>query len=109
LVSIPGSFPASAEVWGTDCLWRGSPQWVIDAFKRFQISDELCEKFGYRKITKEDKARIFGLNAAQVYGIDVKKQRRALPADALARVKTAYRDRGGLRGNGAYGWVRAGD
>src|SRR5262245_3210149 len=30
-------------IWGTDCLWWGSPQWVIDAFKRFQISDELCE------------------------------------------------------------------
>ena len=47
-------------IWGTDCLWWGSPQWVIDAFKRFQISDELCEKFGYKKITKEDKARSSG-------------------------------------------------
>ena len=28
-------------VWGTDCLWWGSPQWGIDALKRFQISDEL--------------------------------------------------------------------
>ena len=26
-------------IWGTDCLWWGSPQWVIDAFKRFQIYD----------------------------------------------------------------------
>ena len=52
-------------IWGTDCLWWGSPQWAIDAFKRFQISDELCEKFGYKKLTKEDKAKIFGLNAAQ--------------------------------------------
>ena len=52
-------------IWGTDCLWWGSPQWVIEAFKRFQISDELCEKFGYAKLTKEDKAKIFGLNAAQ--------------------------------------------
>lgn len=33
-------------IWGTDCLWWGSPQWCIDAFKRFQISDELCENFG---------------------------------------------------------------
>jgi hypothetical protein len=101
------TYGADHVVWGTDCLWWGSPQWVIDAFKRFQISDELCEKFGYRKITKEDKAKIFGLNAARIYGIDVRQQRRALPADALERLKTAYLDRGGLRSNGAYGWVRA--
>jgi predicted TIM-barrel fold metal-dependent hydrolase len=100
-------YGADHVIWGTDCLWWGSPQWVIDAFKRFQISDELCEKFCYRKITKEDKAKIFGLNAARIYGIDVRQQRRALPADALERLKTAYLDRGGLRSNGAYGWVRA--
>ncbi len=102
-------YGADHVIWGTDCLWWGSPQWVIDAFKRFQISDELCEKFGYKKITKEDKAKIFGLNAARLYGIDVKTQREALPSDALSRLKTAYLDRGGLRGNGAYGWVRADD
>jgi hypothetical protein len=44
-------------VWGTDCLWWGSPQWGIDALRRFQISAEMCEKFGYKPLTKEDKAR----------------------------------------------------
>ncbi len=96
-------------VWGTDCLWWGSPQWVIEAFKRFQISDELCEKFGYRKLTKEDKAKIFGLNAAKIYGVDVNAQRKALPKDALEKLKQAYLDRGGRRDNAAYGWVRADD
>src|SRR5262249_2060225 len=96
-------YGADRVIWGTDCLWWGSPQWVIDAFKRFQISDEICEKFGYKKITKEDKARIFGLNAARVYGLDVKAKRNALPADTLTRLKTAYVDRGGQRSNGAYG------
>jgi predicted TIM-barrel fold metal-dependent hydrolase len=93
-------------IWGTDCLWWGSPQWVIDAFKRFQISDELCDKFGYAKLTKDDKAKIFGLNAAKVYGVDVTTKRNALPADALSKLKTAYIDRGGTRDNAAYGWVR---
>jgi uncharacterized protein len=102
-------YGADHVVWGTDCLWWGSPQWVIDAFKRFQISDEFCEKFGYKKISKEDKARIFGLNAAKLYGIDVKAQRKALPADAMTRLKTAYLERGGMRSNAAYGWVRSGD
>ncbi|HEY7543490.1 MAG TPA: amidohydrolase family protein, partial [Blastocatellia bacterium] len=96
-------------VWGTDCLWWGSPQWVIDAFKRFQISDELCEKFGYKKLTKQDKANIFGLNAAKLYKVNVKEKRTALPADALTRLKTAYLERGGQRSNAAYGWVRADD
>ncbi len=102
-------YGADHVIWGTDCLWWGSPQWAIDAFKRFQISDELCEKFGYKKITKEDKAKIFGLNAAKLYGIDVKAQRKALPNDALERLKTAYLESGGERSNAAYGWVRADD
>jgi hypothetical protein len=74
--------------------------------KRFQISDELCEKFGYSKLTKEDKAKIFGLNAARIYGIDVQAKRNALPNDALTKLKTAYLDSGGMRTNAAYGWVR---
>ena len=94
-------------VWGTDCLWWGSPQWVIDAMKRFQISDELCEKFGYQKLTKQDKANIFGLNAAKIYGFDVKEKLQSLPADKLSQLKTAYLENGGQRDNAAQGWVRA--
>jgi len=99
-------YGADHVIWGTDCLWWGSPQWVIDAFKRFQISDEFCEKFGYKKITKEDKAKIFGLNAARLYSVDPKAKRKALPADGLEKLKVAYRESGGVRSNAAYGWVR---
>ncbi len=100
-------YGADHVLWGTDCLWWGSPTWVIDAFKRFQISDELCEKFGYEKLSKEDKAKIFGLNAAKIYGVDVKEQLKAFPGDALSRLKTAYLQNGGQRDNAAHGWVRA--
>ncbi len=100
-------YGADHVVWGTDCLWWGSPQWVIDAFKRFQISDELCDKFGYAKLTKEDKAKIFGLNAAKIYGVDVNAKRNALPADAFTKFKTTYLQEGGHGLNAAYGWVRA--
>jgi predicted TIM-barrel fold metal-dependent hydrolase len=93
-------------IWGTDCLWWGSPQWMIDAFKRFQISDELVEKYGYKKLTKGDKANIFGLNAAKIYGFDTKTKIKALPGDSLSKLKTAYLDHGGQRENAAYGWVR---
>ena len=93
-------------IWGTDCLWWGSPQWVIDAFKRFQITDEMCEKFGYQKLTKEDKAQIFGLNAARIYGIDPAERRKIIPQDELSKLKMAYLDAGGTRDNAPCGWVR---
>ena len=101
------TYGADHVLWGTDCLWWGSPQCVIDAFKRFQISDEVCEKFGYAKVTQEDKAKIFGLNAARIYGIDPDARLNALPKDAVSRLKTAYFEQGGARDNAAYGWVRA--
>jgi uncharacterized protein len=85
----------------TDGLWWGSPKWGIDALKRFQISDEMCEKFGYKKITKEDKARIFGLSAAKLYKVDVKAKRKALTSDALEKMKIAYVDGGGQRSDAA--------
>ena len=100
-------YGADHVVWGTDCLWWGSPQWVIEAFKRFQISDDLCEKFGYQKLTKDDKGKIFGLNAAKIYGVDVTAQRKAFPADTMTRLKQTYLSQGGQRSNAAYGWVRA--
>lgn len=99
-------YGADHVIWGTDCLWWGSPQWCIDLFKRFQFTDEFCEKFGYEKLTKEDKAKIFGLNAARVYGVDVNAQRNALPAQALTKFKVAYNEEGGERSNMYPGWVR---
>ncbi|MCH8332804.1 amidohydrolase family protein [Candidatus Sumerlaeota bacterium] len=94
-------------VWGTDCLWWGSPQWSIDLMKRFTIPEELIEKHGYPQITKEDKAKIFGLNAARIYGVDVNEQRNALPADALTKFGDEIRlTDAGERTNDYYGWVR---
>jgi predicted TIM-barrel fold metal-dependent hydrolase len=100
------TYGADHVIWGTDCLWWGSPQWAIDAFKRFQITDEMVDKFGYAKLTKEDKAKIFGLNAAKLYGINAEERRTNIPKDALSKLKTAYHDFGGERENAAYGWVR---
>ena len=99
-------FGSDHVIWGTDCLWWGSPQWVIDAMKRFQISDELCEKFGYAKVTKQDKANIFGLNAAKIYGFDPAEQLKAIPRDKLTELKLGYLENGGTRDNAAHGWVR---
>ncbi|RDJ94208.1 hypothetical protein B4Q13_16265 [Lacticaseibacillus rhamnosus] len=59
-----------------------------------------------KKITDEDRARIFGLNAAKLYNVDVNAQRKAFPNDVLERVKQAYLEEGGMRENDAHGWVR---
>ena len=77
-------------MWGTDSIWYGSPQDQIQAFRAFQISDELVAKHGYPKFTKELKAKIFGFNAAKIYGVDVPAQRKRASSDALAREKQAY-------------------
>ncbi len=94
-------------IWGTDCLWWGSPQWCIDAFKRFQISDEICEKFGYNKLSKQDKAKVFGLNAAHIYGVDPVAAKQTIEEDSLSRIKTAYLNDGLQPDNAAHGWVRS--
>jgi len=56
-------------LWGTDSIWYGSPQDQIQAFRTFQIGPELREKHGYAEMTPELRAKIFGLNAARVYGV----------------------------------------
>ena len=101
-------FGADHVLWGTDCLWWGSPQWAIDALKRFQISDDLCERFGYEKVTEEDKRLILGLNAGRLYGIDPEARRNELPDDVFSRLRAEYAAIDGparFRSNAAHGWV----
>ena len=57
-------------LWGTDSIWYGSPQDQIQAFRAFEISEELQERFGYPALTPEVKAKVLGLNAARLYGVD---------------------------------------
>jgi predicted TIM-barrel fold metal-dependent hydrolase len=76
--------------WGTDSLWYGSPQDQIQALRGFQISAEFQDRYGYPAITSAARRRIFGLNAARVYGLDVEDIRRHARADPVARIKRAY-------------------
>jgi uncharacterized protein len=57
-------------LWGTDCIFYGSPQDQIQTFRAFEISPEFQERFGYPALTRERKAKILGLNGARVYGIE---------------------------------------
>jgi predicted TIM-barrel fold metal-dependent hydrolase len=107
LGQIIDGYGADHVLWGTDCIWWGSPQWLIEAFRRFQIPESQQEKFGYAPISDADKDIIFGLNASQLYDIDVEAVRRAAPDDALTRMVMDYREMGTEPSNTAYGWVKA--
>lgn len=108
LGQLKDAFGADHIIWGTDSLWWGSPQWQIEAFRRFQIPEEMQKKFGYKPLTPRDKDLVFGLNAARVYKIDVKEKRNAIPADYMSRIKAAYKETDGQPSNAFYGWVRNG-
>jgi predicted TIM-barrel fold metal-dependent hydrolase len=87
-------------MWGTDAVWYGSPQPQIMAFRSFQIAPELQERHGYPALTPELKAKIFGLNAARVFGIDPEGARCALDADGLAEARAqlaTYRADGAIQ------------
>lgn len=56
-------------VWGTDSIWYGSPQALIDAFRAFEIPERMQAEFRYPALSVETKAKILGTNARSVYGI----------------------------------------
>ncbi|HEV8673757.1 MAG TPA: amidohydrolase family protein, partial [Methylomirabilota bacterium] len=98
-------FGADHVLWGTDSIWYGTPQWQIEAFRRFEIPEALIEKHGYAPLTRPVKEQIFGLNAARVFGVDVNARRNGIPADYLTRMKMAYLDEGATPSHRWYGWI----
>ncbi len=78
-------------LWGTDSIWYGSPQDQIQAFRAFEISEELQEKHGYPALTPEIKAKVFGLNALKPYNIERSEIQGKLSKDAVDTARLAYR------------------
>ena len=105
LGQIIRSFGVDHVLWGTDSIWYGTPQWQIEAFRRFQIPQELVEKHQYQSLTRRVKERVFGLNSARVFGIDVEAKRREIPNDALGRLRMSYLEEGPEPSRRVYGWV----
>jgi uncharacterized protein len=99
------AFDAEHVLWGTDSIWYGTPQWQIEAFRRFQIPDQLIEKHHYQPLTGEVKAKIFGLNAARLFHVDVGALRHTLPKDAVGRLRISYHEEGPEPSHRLYGWV----
>jgi len=76
-------------LWGTDAIWYGPSQPAIDAFRVFQIPEEMRERFGYPELTPRIKAKILGENAARAYGLDLAQVRARAASDDLAWVRAA--------------------
>jgi hypothetical protein len=92
-------------LWGTDSIWWGSPRWQIEAFRRLAMPESLMTRFGYAPLTPEVKARILGLNAARLFGVDPAAHRNPVPGDYVSRLRAAYRDEGPAPSLTQYGWV----
>lgn len=108
LGQILHAFGPDHVLWGTDSIWYGSPRWQLEAFRRFQIPDRLIERHAYRPLTPEVKAKILGLNAARLFGVDVAATRQAVPKDFLGRIKMAQAGtspESTARFSRFYGWV----
>ena len=74
-------------LWGSECIWFGSPQPQIDAFRTFQISKQFQDDYGYPELTADIKAKIFGLSSAKVYGVDPDAIRCDVKQTSLAKLK----------------------
>jgi uncharacterized protein len=105
LGQVIAAFGADHVLWGTDSIWYGTPQWQIEAFRRFEIPDALVEKHGYAPLTRPVKEQIFGLNAARLFSVDVAAKRNEIPADYLSRIKMSYLEEGPAPSHRWYGWV----
>jgi predicted TIM-barrel fold metal-dependent hydrolase len=80
-------------VFGTDSIWHGSPQWQLEAFWRFQIPDEIRERWDYPELTETAKRKIIGLTSARLYGLSLNARRyKPVPKDYVARMTPEFRE-----------------
>ena len=79
-------------LYGSDCVWYGSPQDQIQAFRTLQISAEFQERYGYAAMTPTLRAKILGLNGARVYGIELDEILKRASRDKVAVARENYRN-----------------
>jgi predicted TIM-barrel fold metal-dependent hydrolase len=83
--------------WGTDAMNASGPQSQIESMRTFQIPQELVDQHQYPQITAEVRAKIFGLNSARIFGVDVAKRRCAIEGEPTAMLKRQLDDHYGGR------------
>ena len=73
LGTLINELPSEKIIWGTDSVWYGSPQWQIEAFRKFDIPDHLMNKMNWTNSlgasNSQIKNNILGLNAAHILNI----------------------------------------
>jgi predicted TIM-barrel fold metal-dependent hydrolase len=80
-------------LWGTDCIFYGSPQDQIQTLRAFEISAEYQERYGYPELTRELKAKILGLNGARVYGVEPRTDRCEFSRSELEEIRSRIQGR----------------
>jgi predicted TIM-barrel fold metal-dependent hydrolase len=79
-------------LWGTDCIWTGSPQPQIVAMRAFNIEPRFAQEYGYSLLTDDVKRKIFGANAARLYGVDSDLQKCKIERDQVEDLRQTYMD-----------------
>ena len=74
-------------LWGTDTPVIGPPHWQIEAFQTFTIPEQIAGQHGYPQLTPEVKNKIFGENAARIFGIDIAAARQSIEGDLLYKLR----------------------
>jgi hypothetical protein len=80
-------FGADHILWGTDAPVIGPPRWQIEAFQSFTIPELMIEQRGFQPLTPEAKDKIFGRNAARIFGIDIGAARHGVEDDLLYKLR----------------------
>jgi uncharacterized protein len=80
-------FGADHILWGTDTPVIGPPHWQIEAFQTFTTPEGVAAQRGYPQLTPEVKNKIFGENAARIFGIDIAAARQAIEGDLLYKLR----------------------
>ena len=75
-------------LFGSDyAIW--TPKWLIDQFMDYELPDDIAKEYGV-ELTLDVKEKVLGLNAANLYGIDVAAQKAKLAGDDVsARIANA--------------------
>ena len=87
IATLLDGFGADHILWGTDTPVIGPPHWQIEAFQTFTIPEELAAQHGYSQLTPEVKNKIFGENAARIFGIDIAAAHQAIEGDLLYKLR----------------------
>jgi uncharacterized protein len=105
---IIDAFGADHVLWGTDSVWRGSPQWQIEALRRLEMPQSLMNQFAYRPLTTAVKGADFRAQRRAPLRRRPNGKRNPVPGDYVDRLKELYKQAGHPPPrNTQYGWVAA--